>query len=98
MEPKGSFEEYQKSFPITHAAIMTLFDEILHPGDVFSKYPDTTKIYDMFAMHIRINSTSRAFFDTQSILYTKKRRILCRFRFWDWLIQKLTDILIKIEI
>ena len=31
---------------------MTLFDEILHPGDVFSKYPEVTKIFDMFAMAV----------------------------------------------
>ena len=34
------------------AAINTLFDELLHPGDVFEKYPNVLKIYDMFAMAI----------------------------------------------
>ena len=27
-----------------------MFDELLYPGDVFDKYPDVTKIYDMFAL------------------------------------------------
>ena len=27
-----------------------LCDELLHPGDVFEKYPDVIKIYDIFSM------------------------------------------------
>ena len=29
-----------------------LFDELLHPGDIFEKHPIVIKIYDMFAMAI----------------------------------------------
>ena len=34
------------------AAIVTLLDELLHPGDVFEKYPTVSKIYNLFAMAI----------------------------------------------
>ena len=34
------------------AAINILYDELLHPGDVFEKYPSVLKIYDMDALAI----------------------------------------------
>ena len=34
------------------AAINILYDELLHPGDVFEKYPTVLKIYDMDVLAI----------------------------------------------
>ena len=48
--PKSTFEKYCQDFPETHAAIMAMFDELMWPGDVFSKYPSVNNIYDMFAL------------------------------------------------
>ena len=50
IEPKSTFEKYCQDFPETHAAIMAMFDELMWPGDVFSKYPSVNNIYDMFAL------------------------------------------------
>ena len=46
VEPKHSFEEYSKHVPKSTAAVRMLCDELLHPGDVFDKYPDVIKIYE----------------------------------------------------
>lgn len=50
VEPRSTFEENAKVFPELHASIMTLFDEIMYPGDIFEKYPEDTKFYDMFTL------------------------------------------------
>ena len=50
MEPRGTFEDFQKDFPDAHAAIMALFDELTYAGDIFEAHPDVRKIYEMFAM------------------------------------------------
>ena len=50
VEPKQSFETYCQDFPVTQAAILSIFDEIMHSSDVFAANPDVTKIYDMFAL------------------------------------------------
>ena len=50
VEPKQSFETYCQDFPATQAAILSIFDEIMHSSDVFTANPDVTKIYDMFAL------------------------------------------------
>lgn len=50
VEPKSTFEENLKVFPELHASIMTLFDEIMYPGDIFEKHPQDTKYYDMFTL------------------------------------------------
>ena len=47
---KSSFYEYRKSFPHAQAVIRAMYDELLYPGDVFEKYPDVTKICNMFAL------------------------------------------------
>ena len=47
---KSSFDEYRKSFPHAQAVIRAMYDELLYPGDVFEKYPDVTKICNMFAL------------------------------------------------
>jgi GNAT superfamily N-acetyltransferase len=49
-DPKGSFDEYSKTFPELHSAVMATFDELMYPGDIFMKYRDCHKIYDMFAL------------------------------------------------
>ena len=75
MEPKQSFVEYCQDFPKTHAAILTLFDEIMHSGDVFQLYPDVSKIYDMFALATLANYRGRGLATNlvqQALLVAKK--------------------------
>ena len=75
MEPKQSFEDYCADFPKTHAAILTLFDEIMHSGDVFQRYPEVTKIYDMFALATLPNYRGRGLATNlvqQALLVAKK--------------------------
>ena len=52
VEPKRSFQEYSTFCPTSMAAINILYDELLHPGDVFEKYPSVLKIYDMDVLAI----------------------------------------------
>ena len=30
--------------------MMSLFDDMMHPGDIFEKHPDRVQMYDMFAL------------------------------------------------
>ena len=50
VEPRSSFKENCKVFPTLHASIMTLFDELMFPGDIFDNNPDDKKYYDMFTL------------------------------------------------
>ena len=50
MDPRATYDEYCENFPPLHASVMTLFDEIMYPGDIFEKYPDNTKFFDMFTL------------------------------------------------
>ena len=50
VEPRSTFTENCKVFPTLHASVMTLFDEIMFPGDIFDNNPDDTKYYDMFTL------------------------------------------------
>ena len=50
MDPRGTFDEYCETFPTLHASVMTLFDEIMYPGDIFDAHPGDTKFFDMFTL------------------------------------------------
>ena len=50
MDPRLTFEDYHQTYPELHSSIMTLFDEIMYPGDLFDSHPGDTKFYDMFTL------------------------------------------------
>ena len=50
VEPRSTFTDNCKVFPTLHASVMTLFDEIMFPGDIFQNHPEDTKYYDMFTL------------------------------------------------
>lgn len=50
VEKRSNFAENFKIYPELHASIMTLFDEIMYPGDIFEAHPHDTKFYDMFTL------------------------------------------------
>jgi len=50
VDPRSSHEENLKTFPPLHASIMTLFDEIMYPGDIFERNPQDKKYHDMFTL------------------------------------------------
>lgn len=50
IEPRGTYEEFLKKYPPLHSSIMSLFDEIMYPGDLFESYPEDNKFYDMFTL------------------------------------------------
>ena len=50
MDPRATFDEYCENFPPLHASIMTLFDEIMYPGDIFETHSQDTKFFDMFTL------------------------------------------------
>ena len=45
-----SYAESREIYPPLHASVMTLFDEIMYPGDIFEKRPNDTKYFDMFTL------------------------------------------------
>ena len=55
VEPRGSYEDFLKKYPPLHASIMSLFDEMMYPGDLFESYPDDNKvgIYNILDMIYR---------------------------------------------
>ena len=44
VEPRGTYEDFLKKYPPLHASIMSLFDEMMYPGDLFESYPDDNKV------------------------------------------------------
>ena len=44
IEPRGTYEEFLKKYPPLHSSIMSLFDEIMYPGDLFESYPEDNKV------------------------------------------------------
>ena len=44
VENRGTYDDFLKTFPPLHSAIMSLFDEIMYPGDLFESHPDDTKV------------------------------------------------------
>ena len=44
IEPRGTYEDFLKTYPPLHASIMSLFDEIMYPGDLFESYPEDNKV------------------------------------------------------
>ena len=47
VENRGTYDDFLKTFPPLHSAIMCLFDEIMYPGDLFESHPDDTKVSNM---------------------------------------------------
>ena len=56
------------------AAINMLYDELLHPGDVFEKYPSVLKIYDMdvLAVHPDYRGQGRGYRNSSFLLYENR--------------------------
>ena len=50
MDPRGTYDEYCQTFPALHASVMTLFDEIMYPGDIFDAHSEDNKFFDMFTL------------------------------------------------
>ena len=50
VEPKLGYEKYRKEFDFAWSVIWDITDQTTHPSNIFEKYPDVTKIYDMFAL------------------------------------------------
>lgn len=50
LDPRGTYDEYLETFPALHASVMTLFDEIMYPGDIFDAHPGDDKFFDMFTL------------------------------------------------
>ena len=48
IEPRGTYEEFLKKYPPLHSSIMSLFDEIMYPGDLFESYPEDNKVNTYF--------------------------------------------------
>ena len=45
MEPPQTFFDYCWALPITHAYLMVLSDRLWHPNDIFSQFPNISKIF-----------------------------------------------------
>lgn len=50
VEPKLGYEKYRKEHDFAWAVIWDVTDQTTHPSNIFEKYPEVTKIYDMFCL------------------------------------------------
>ena len=65
------YEDFLKKYPPLHASIMSLFDEMMYPGDLFESYPEDNKVSISTTYFIAMFSSEfkKNWFCSQSLLY-----------------------------
>ena len=50
VEPKLGYKKYKQDWNFEWSVIWDVTDKTTHPSNIFEKYPEITKIYDMFCL------------------------------------------------